>query len=238
MFKFLRRHRTFVMTAMAVTIALLIIFGIGGSSFMTSPFDTIIKINGHKVSQVEFDRVFNQIARSHPDAATQRQQVMSQTLNEIIRQEVFYQESKKFGIDVSDQQLQLQLQSYPAFQKDGKFDLQTYARMVGQVMGMSPRDFEKNQKKDIAGRNLNQLVAESVQITDQAVAEEMNAQMAAEKDAAKRKEIAANPEKIREDLKNKEMNLVFNDWLTQLNTALKVNIVSDAFRQRLGSPQQ
>jgi peptidyl-prolyl cis-trans isomerase D len=238
MFRFLRRHNTLVMTAMAVCIALLILFGIGGTSFMTSPFDTVFKINGQSISQAEFDQIYNQVARTHPEngaASGSRQQIMSQALNELIRQEVFFQESKRFGIQVSDQQLQMQLASYPAFQKDGKFDFPTYARTVAQAMDMAPRDFEKNQKKDIAGHELNELVADSVHISDEDLQQEIANRLATEKDAAKRKEITSDPEKIRNEMRDKELNLVFGDWLTQLNASLKVNIVSDTFRQRMGA---
>jgi hypothetical protein len=227
------------MTAMAICITLLLLFGIGGTSFMTSPLDAVIKVNGHKITEADFDRVYNQVARSHTDTApggSQRQQLTSQALNEIIRQEVFFQEAQKFHIRVSDQQLQMQLASYPAFQKDGKFDINTYARMVTQVMSMSPREFEKNQKKDIAGRELNQLVADSVHISDADLQLEIANRLATEKDPAKRKELKDNPEKVRAEMRDKELNLVFNDWLTQLNAALKVNIVSDAFKQRMGTP--
>ena len=239
MFRFFRRHHTFVMTAMAVCIALLILFGIGGTSFMTSPLDAVIKINGHKVSEADFDRVYNQVARSHQDpttGASQKQQMTSQALNEIIRQEVFFQEAQKFNIRVSDQQLEMQLASYPAFQKDGKFDISTYARMVTQVMSMSPRDFENNQKKDIAGREVNQLVADSVHISDADLQLEIASRLATEKDALKRKDVIDNPEKVRNEMRDKELNLVFSDWLAQLNAALKVNVVSDAFKQRMGAP--
>src|SRR5690242_12851391 len=99
MFKFLRRHRAFVMVFMAACIAGLLLFGIGGSSLMSSPQDTILKVNGQKVTQVQFDRLYNQLSRQqNVVTAEQRQQLFGQALNEIIRQEVFYQQSKRYGI--------------------------------------------------------------------------------------------------------------------------------------------
>src|SRR5687768_4082861 len=122
MFRFFRKHRAFVMIFMAACILGLLLFGIGGTSFVATPFDTIMKINGVKISQIQYDRIYNQLMRQREGATTpeERQQVQSQALNELIRQEVFYQESKKYGIAVTDQELQLQLANIPAFQKDGK----------------------------------------------------------------------------------------------------------------------
>src|SRR5262249_50715238 len=160
MFRFFRKHRSVVMVFLAACILGLLLFGIGGNALISTPQDTVIKINGQKVSQLDFDRIYNQIMKQRPGATSpeQRQQIQSQALNELIRTEVFFQESKKYGIDIPDQELQMQLASIPAFQKDGHFDPSTYVRVIAQAFNMSPRDFEKGHKKELAGRQLNQLI--------------------------------------------------------------------------------
>jgi predicted thioredoxin/glutaredoxin len=240
MFRFFRKHRSFVMVFLAACIVGLILFGIGGTSLVSTPQDTIMKINGRKVTQMEFDRIYNQLLRQKQGTTTpeQRQQVQSQALNELIREEVFFQESKKYGIRVPDQELQMQLASIPAFQKDGHFDAATYVRTVTQAFQMSPHEFEKTHKKDIASRQLNQLIASTVNISDDQLKQELEAHLKTETDLKKRKELTEDPEKFRQELQEKEVNLVFADWLNQLNSTLKVNMVSETFRKRLGAPAQ
>ncbi len=237
MFRFFRKHRSVVMVFMAACIGGLILFGVGGSSFVSTSHDTIFKVNGVKVPQAQYDRTYNQLVRQREAAnlpTDQRNQLQSQALNEVIRQEVFAQEAQKYGIEITDQELQMQLMSIPAFQKDGHFDPATYVRVVAQTFSMAPRDFEKEHKKDMAGRQLNSLIATAVNISDEQLTASMDAAVKAEMDPKKRKELQADPEKIRQQIWEKEANFVFGDWLNQLNSTLKVNIVSDAFRKRLG----
>lgn len=240
MFRFFRKHRSVVMVFLAACIVGLLLFGIGGNSMVTSPQDTILKINGKKIPQVNFDRLYNQLMRQKEGSTTpeQRQQIQGQAFQELIRQEVFYQESKKFGIEVTDQILQMQLAGIPAFQKDGKFDAETYVRVLSQAFSMAPRDFEKAHKKDIAARQLNALIATSVHISDAQLGNELTARLKSETNAKKRKELQADPEKLRQELLEKETNLVFGDWLNQLNSTLKISFVSDQFRKRMGQSAQ
>jgi hypothetical protein len=219
---------------MAACIAGLILFGIGGTSVMTSSQDTIAKVNGAKISAKQFDRVYNQMARQKPEATPQeRQQILSQALNEVIREEVFSQEADKYGITVTDHELQIQLASIPAFQKEGKFDPQTYVQVVAQMFGTSPTEFEKNHKKDVAARKLNQLIAFSIHIPDSDLTSALDQRLKSEKDPKKLKEMKQNPEAVKNELRDKQINLVFSDWLNQLNSNLKVNITSERFKKRL-----
>lgn len=239
MFKFLRKHRTLLMTSLAVIAIALPFFGIGGSSLMPSSQDTIVKVNGEKIRQVSFDRLYNQMLRQKQDQTPEnRQQLNQDVLNELIRQEVMYQEAKKYGLTVTDQELQLHLASIPAFQKEGRFDPSTYVRTVVQVFGTTTRNFEEDRKKDMAAFKLNQLISSSVHITDDVLQEALAERLANEKDKDKLKELRENPESLRNELAAEEANLVFRDWLNQLNSTLKVSIVSESFRKRMSGAAQ
>ncbi len=240
MFRFFRKHRSFVMVALAACIVGVILFGIGTPSLTATPQDTVMKVNGQKVTQMDFDRIYNQLIRQRQTATTpeQRQQIQGQALNELIREEVFFQEAKKYGIQVTDQALQMQLGSIPAFQKDGHFDPATYVRAVNQAFQMTPHDFEKMHKRDIASRQLNQLIASAVNISDEQFQQALEARLKTETDPKVKKEMIDHPEKFRQEIQDKEVNLVFSDWLNQLNSTLKVNMVSDTFRKRLAAPAQ
>src|SRR4051812_3957927 len=98
MFRFFRKHRSVVLVFLAAVIIGMLLFGIGGNALVASPQDTIIKINGVKIPQIDFDRLYNQMMRQKQGVTTpeQRQQIQGQAFQELIRQEVFYQESKKF----------------------------------------------------------------------------------------------------------------------------------------------
>lgn len=227
------------MVFLAVIVVILPFFGIGTTSLMPSSHDTIVKVNGHKITQAQFDQLQNQILKQRADLTPeQKKQVGGETLNELVREEVFTQEAAKYGIHATDQELQMELASVPAFQKDKRFDPQTYVQVVSQAFGMRTQDFEKKQKRDIEARRVNQLIAFSIHMTDMELEKQQAAIFAAEKDKATLKKWKEDPESLRKDLLAKERNLVFQDWLNQLNSTLKVQIVSDAFRRRLNGGAQ
>lgn len=225
------------MVFMAACIGGLLLFGIGGTSLTPSAHDTILKVNGKNITQHSFDLIYNQMARQKTDQSDQqRQQTMNQALNEVIRGEVFFQEARKYGIDVTDQELQFQLSTIPAFQKEGKFDPQTYVQVLYQTFGISPQQFEKNHKKELAARKLNALIASSIHLTEADLNERRKMFMEKEEDSKARKEYASHPELLDQKIMEREINLVFGDWLNQLNSNLKVNIVSDRFQKMLATP--
>ncbi|MFN0118658.1 MAG: SurA N-terminal domain-containing protein [Elusimicrobiota bacterium] len=237
MFSFFRKHKKFVFIFLCICAVAMVFFGVGTSSMGTSANDVILTVNGEKIRQRHYDQILKQIIRQRPPTSEEeRFQLENQTLQEVIRQEVFNQESEKFGIQITDQDLQLDLASIPAFQKEGKFDPATYVQSVRQIFGLSLKDFETIQKKDSAARRLNRLLFSSIHVTDSEAAEELANRLKTEKDPKKIKELKDNPHQVKEQIRNQEFNLVYGDWLNQLNSSLKVNFVSDTFKKRLQPP--
>ncbi len=224
---------------MAACILGLLLFGIGGGSMAPSPYDPILKVNGAKITQADYDRLYRQASRQR-DVSTpdQQRQLEAEVIQELIRAEVFAQEAKKFGIKVPDQDLQLHLSNYPAFLKDGKFDPQQYMQTVTQVLGMPLADFEKARRKDIAAQKLTALINASVHIPDATLQEAVKSRLALETDKKKKKELQDNPDALREEIRNREANQVFSDWLSQVNASLtgKIVPVSEAMKKKLGVP--
>ncbi len=227
------------MVSLALVVAGLALFQVSGSFITNSPHDAIMTVNGEKITQAQFDRLYNQMIKQKGDLKPdEKQKLMNDLLMEFIRQEVFYQEAKKYGFIVPDQELQFNIASVPAFQKDGHFDQYTYLEMIYRVLGSTPAEFEKDRKKAIAGQKLSQLIASAVLVPDDIVNDRLAARIAIETDKKKQKALRDNPDILRQEIRNKEMNLVMSDWLAQLNSSLKVNIVSENFKKRLsGAPQ-
>lgn len=236
MFKFFRRHRTVVLVALAACVAGLVLFGAGGSSFVASPQDVVVRVNNKKLTSDQFERIYRAMLRQQQDTSPQaQQQLMGQALNELIRQEVLSTEAKRYGIAVTDDELRQQLASIPAFQREGRFDEATYREVVRRMFGTGPNEFEKNHKKDLLVRKLNLLIATAVQVSDAEVELYREAVLAEEKDAKVRKELEGQGEKLRDRVRERQINLVFADWLTKLNSELRV-VPSEEFRQRLAGP--
>ncbi len=108
-----------------------------------------------------------------------------------------------------------------------------YEQGIRRMFGMAPADFEASHRKDLEARKLNLLIASAVHVPDSEVDWETDKLLSDEKDPKERAKLASDPEKVRERLREKQINLVFADWLTRVNADLKVTPVSEAFRQRL-----
>jgi peptidyl-prolyl cis-trans isomerase D len=234
MFRFFRKHKTLVLTSLAVVVIVLPFFGVGSSFFVSSPTDAIVKVNGEKITKSQFDHLYNQMIRQKgPNEKTNNQEMTNQAFNELIRMTVYDQEASKYGIYVSDLELQNYLAHATAFQKDGKFDIRTYYQTVMQVAGTTPDEFEKMRKRDIKANKLNQLIASAVHVSDAELNQSLQARLLSEKDPKVKKELQEDPEKFKDELRSRQINLVLNDWLNQLNTNLKVSILSENFKKSL-----
>lgn len=239
MSKFLRKHKTILFVAMAIIFISLPFFGVGSNYLLSSPQDVVVKINGEKVKRKDYDRLLRQRLRQNPEStAEQRKQMNSEALNELVRITVFNQEAKKFKIHVPDQELRFIIEHTPAFQKDGRFDPPTYMRALTQVAETSPDEFEKFQRKDMAARKLNQLIASAVHVSDAELKDALPARLAIETDSKKKMELFKDPEKLRSEIQNQEINWVFQDWFGQINSKLKVLIVSERFKKSLSGDTQ
>jgi peptidyl-prolyl cis-trans isomerase D len=81
----------------------------------------------------------------------------------------------------------------PAFSRDGKFDKQTYERVLDRI-NMSPAAFEANQREFLLRQKLERLVRDSVAVVDA----ELQAAYTQKNPAAKPGEFEKNKESFRQ----------------------------------------
>ena len=86
-----------------------------------------------------------------------------EVLRDLIQEEVFTQLAKQYGIAISDSELAADIQRYPAFQKDGRFDQTAYFQTLYFGLRTTPEDFERRfldyKVKEDKKRLLNQIRA-------------------------------------------------------------------------------
>lgn len=92
-------------------------------------------------------------------------------VNNLIRRELLLQEVKRERIRVSNQELREEIKSYPAFQKGGKFDKETYFTLLD-WLGYTPQKFEEEMRKDISITKLRNTVLDGVKISEEEIRDE------------------------------------------------------------------
>lgn len=238
----LRKHNR---TILIVTISGFIIstfvgFGLYARSG-NSLADAVAEVNGEKIPYKLYNQLYTRVVNNqreqghdlNPQALAQIRQEIVQGL---IQEEVFYQEALRYGVQVSDMDLANSLAGIPAFQKDGKFDPQTYMQSLHYGLKTTPEDFEGTQKRQIAIHRLRYMVQQSVKVSDKELEMEFGLSIynLKGKDREKAiKDFQSNPEQTREKIRQEKVSHVLNRWYQQLGTSLNVKVHLDEIEKRL-----
>lgn len=234
MMDFLRKNTRTIFTVTIIAFLAGTFIGFGSYALTKSDFDTVAEVNGAKISYNNYIKTLNRTLeniRNNKGEITQEliNQKKQEVLQDMIQEEVFWQEAKKYGIGVADGELLADLRRYPAFQRDGQFDRQSYFRILFEVLRTTPKEFEESRKREIAFFKLRQFIASSVIVSEPELQYEYR---------KTHKNSMANYEKNRdkfmEETRQKKVQMVFNDWFKSLNQSLKVKIHLDEIEKGRG----
>jgi peptidyl-prolyl cis-trans isomerase D len=94
----------------------------------------------------------------------QRQLVDHQTLDSLIRRNVFTREAEQLGLTVSDAELGAELRASPQFQQDGRFERELLEGLAANL-GLSLADLLEELRTDIALRKLQRFTTSPVRMS-------------------------------------------------------------------------
>jgi hypothetical protein len=154
-----------------------IIAFLGGTFFSTvsylfaSKADYAIKVNSFKIPIKLYNSFYTNIINGYQQKTNN--QLTESTLNELkikitqdlIQNEIFYQQSKIYGITVNNDELKEALQDSTMFKDDNGFNKNKYIAFLASIQ-MKPKEYELLIKKQIAGNKLKTLLASSVKVWD------------------------------------------------------------------------
>ncbi|MDR1696392.1 MAG: SurA N-terminal domain-containing protein [Endomicrobium sp.] len=201
MMNFLRKHmrKIFIITILGFLAG--IFMGFGSYFFQKEDYRTAATVNGAEISINLFNSIYLnslEMARRGTEEVTEEMihQLKIKTLQALIQDEVFYQQSLNYGILVSDLELKRDIQESLLFRNNNNvFDINMYYRFL-QTIKMKPKEYEALRKKEIAVEKTKVLLASSVKLMEQ------------EYDAAVKADAAA----VREMILNMKINTLLNEW--------------------------
>lgn len=125
-------------------------------------------VNGTEIPARDLDKRVQQarielrerLGPAYDPAAFDDKQLRAEVLDDMIRDALLLDVSRHLGLRVADQEIQAQILAEPAFQRDGKFDHDAYARLL-QLQGMSPAMFEAQLRQQMTGTQLARAVVAS-----------------------------------------------------------------------------
>ncbi len=83
-------------------------------------------------------------------------QLKEMALSQLVEEALLLQAAQRLGLEVSTAELRHQIQSYPSFQQDGKFDEKRYFGILSRHH-LSPQDFEAQERRQLL---LHKVIAE------------------------------------------------------------------------------
>lgn len=104
------------------------------------------------------------LGAAYDPALFEEGRLRDEVLNEMIQQALLLNTSNRIGMRVSDQEIRLQILSERAFQSDGRFDRETYERLL-RMQGMSPAQFEAQLRQQLVGNQLLRAIVGSELVT-------------------------------------------------------------------------
>lgn len=225
MMDFLRKHMRVIFFITIVGFFAGAFVGFGGYFFgEKSTADAVAEVNNIKIPYRQYANLLNRTLENMrnnkqevTDAAVQQKK--QEVLQDLIQQEVFNEQATKYGITVTDGELAANIQSYPAFQREGRFDRNAYFQVIFQVLRTTPQEFEESQRKQIAIYKLRQLIASSVIVTEPELRFEY-----ARMNKGDMKNFEKDREKFSESVRQQKVMMVFNDWFKTLNQTVKIKV--------------
>lgn len=221
---FLRRHSKTILLITVIGFIFGAFVGFGGYYFTRGwRMDTVATVNGKKIF---YNTFLNYLQRVIDNLRDQNQEIndelikrkKEEILSDLIQEEIFYQEAKKYGIVVTDEELAMDIQRFPAFQKDNRFDRGTYFQVLRYALRMTPQEFEESRRRSIAIAKLRYLIASSVKVSDKEL------EIAYLQEKGDLTNYFKDKETFRQNYLSQKTILVFNEWFQQLGRQGKIKV--------------
>jgi peptidyl-prolyl cis-trans isomerase D len=147
----------------------------------------------------------------------------NQALQELIVNRLLIDEAGRLGLTVSDEELQADIMKMPAFSRDGRFDKQTYDRVLDRV-NLSPAAFEANQREFLLRQKLERLVRDSVAVVDA----ELRAEYARKSPKAKAGDFEKNKDSFRQSYLAEKQRDALTAYIRNIQSKTPVKIEDES----------
>jgi peptidyl-prolyl cis-trans isomerase D len=131
----------------------------------------VARVGGYVITSDELNRVYRNMYDNYRELLKDQMNesfakgLRNQALQELIVNRLLIDEAEHLGLRVRDEELQAAIMKMPAFSRDGKFDKQTYDRVLDRI-NMSPSAFEASQREFLLRQKLEQLIRDGVAVVD------------------------------------------------------------------------
>ncbi len=158
MITFMRRYRRTLQIGLLVVVAAfvasLFIFGASGRDGGGGARDSVATVNGEKISAERYQRRYQEYLsmyaqmmreRFNPEMA-ERLGLPQQVVEDLVLETLAVQKAQSEGLGVGDEELNVQVHAFPAFQEGGRFTLKRYEEVLRRL-GYTKGGFEEEMRR-------------------------------------------------------------------------------------------
>jgi len=145
-------------------------WGMGGAS--SSPGGVVATVNGSKISQVEYERTFNnlinfyreQFQSQFSEELIQKLDLKTQALDALIQKKILLAKADELDIQVGDAEVVNLLKTITAFQKNNKFNNEAYENYL-KFKRLTKLEFEEKQRESLLLEKIRNLIVANVKVS-------------------------------------------------------------------------
>ncbi len=161
----------FISVAIGAIVVVFIFWGVG--SYKAARSQQAAEVNGTAIPMTAFMRHYNDLAKQYQERAkgeltpemVKALRLKEMALSQLVEETLILQAAPRLGLGVTDAELRHQIQSYPYFQKDGKFDEKRYFWLLSRSH-MSPQEFEAEERQRLLLRKVIAEVTSLAKVSD------------------------------------------------------------------------
>jgi peptidyl-prolyl cis-trans isomerase D len=170
MLKIMRGHKVFsvfLISAITIMISVAFIFwGIGPKDNPEVQF--VAKVDGDRIMLDEYyrayDNQYKRLKEQYSEEEIEKMNMPERVINSLIDRKVLLMTADRAGISVSEKELQDQIVNYPAFQRNGVFDVNVYENKL-RLNRLSPKIYEDALMSDLIVDKISKLIGETAELS-------------------------------------------------------------------------
>ncbi|MGD8685187.1 MAG: SurA N-terminal domain-containing protein, partial [Syntrophobacterales bacterium] len=173
MLRLMREHATsWLIKVFLFAIVVVFIFW-GGGSYMEKKASRIAVVNGSYIGMLEYQDMYrNLVEQMRRQFGGQFSSELAETLNlkeqaldRLINDRLILAEAGELAFDVSREELQNAIVSYPAFQTNGRFDPLRYQQAL-RYARLTPQEFEARQREALLIDKVRQFITRGAKVLE------------------------------------------------------------------------
>jgi peptidyl-prolyl cis-trans isomerase D len=174
----MRRYRRVLQIGLLVVIAAFVITSVvvsGSNTFRGGSVaaDSVATVNGETIPVERYQRryqayldAYSQVYRDRftPELA-ERMGLPQQVVNDLVQETLVVQRARSEGLEVTDAELNAQIQAIPAFQENGRFAIKRYQEFLKR-RGLGASSFEADVRRELTRMKAETTIRSGVKVAD------------------------------------------------------------------------